>query len=128
MKILFLIARLVVGIYFLDNASHHFFQLNMISNFAKSRGVPMPRLAVLGGGILLLIGGLSILTGFKPQIGIISLIFFLLPVTLKIHTFWKIKDPMARMADRINFTKNLTLTGCLIMLLLLPQPWPFSIF
>ena len=127
MEILFLIARVIVGIYFLDNASHHFFQLSMISNFAKSRGVPMPRTAVILGGVLLSFGGLSILMGYRPEIGIVSLIMFLLPVTLKIHTFWKFKDPIARMTERINFTKNLALAGCLTMLLWVPQPWPMSV-
>lgn len=127
MGILFLFARAVVGIYFLDNASHHFFQFNMVSNFAKSRGVPMPGTAVIAGGVLLLLGGSSILTGFEPDLGIASLIIFLLPVTLTVHTFWKFKDPIVRMTERINFTKNLALAGCLTMLLFVPQPWPMSI-
>ncbi|WP_153637872.1 DoxX family membrane protein [Prolixibacter sp. NT017] len=127
MEILFLVARVVVGIYFLENASHHFFQFNMVSNFAKSRGVPMAGTAVIAGGVLLLLGGSSILTGFEPDFGVVSLIMFLLPVTLTVHTFWRFKDPMTRMTERINFTKNLALAGCLTMLLFVPQPWPMSI-
>lgn len=127
MQILFLISRIILGLYFLDNASHHFFQLNMISGFAESRGVPAPKIAVLIGGVLLFLGGSSILTGYKPILGIISLILFLLPVTIQIHTFWKFQDPMVRMNERINFTKNLALMSCIIMLLTVPRPWPFSI-
>ena len=128
MEILFLIARIIVGVYFLDNASHHFFQLNMVSGFAKSRGVPAPKVAVLGAGVLLFIGGLSILSGYRPIIGVISLVMFFIPVTFTMHTFWKIEDPTARMAERINFTKNLALMGSIIMFLMIPRPWPFSIF
>jgi uncharacterized membrane protein YphA (DoxX/SURF4 family) len=128
MEIIFLIARIIVGVYFLDNASHHFFQLNMVSGFAKSRGVPAPKVAVLGAGVLLFIGGLSILSGYRPTIGVIFLVMFFLPVTFTIHTFWEIEDPAARMVERINFTKNLALMGSVIMFLLIPRPWPFSIF
>ena len=41
----------------IQNASHHFFQFNMVSNFAKLRGVPMAGTAVIAGGVLLLLGG-----------------------------------------------------------------------
>jgi putative oxidoreductase len=127
MPIVFLIGRIILGVYFLDNASHHFFQLKMVSGFAASRGVRAPKAAVLGGGVLLLAGGLSILTGYQPTAGIVALILFLLPVTLKIHTFWKFEDPGVKMAERINFTNNLALLSSLLMFLSIPQPWPFSL-
>jgi len=127
MSIIFLVGRIILGLYFLDNASHHFFGLEMVSGFAASRGVPAPKAAVLFGGVLLLVGGLSILTGYRPTIGITALIVFLLPVTLKVHTFWKFEDPMVKMTERINFTKNLALMGSLLMFLSIPQPWLFSI-
>lgn len=127
MSILFLIGRIILGIYFLDNASHHFFGLKMVSGFAASRGVPLPKAAVLVSGTLLLVGGLSILTGYRPAIGIAALMLFLLPVTLKVHTFWQFEDPMLKMTERINFTKNFALLGSLLMFLLIPRPWPLSI-
>ncbi len=127
MSIIFLFGRVILGLYFLDNASHHFLQLKMVSGFAASRGVPMPKSAVLAGGVLLLVGGLSILTGYEPTAGILALIAFLTPVTFTVHTYWKFEDPMARMAERINFTKNLALLSSLLMFLSIPQPWPMSI-
>lgn len=127
MEVAFLIGRIILGIYYLFNASNHFMQLGMMAGYAGSKGVPMPKLAVLGSGTLLLLGGLSILTGFQPTIGVILLVIFFLPVTFKMHNFWAVKDPMAKMGEMTNFVKNMGLMSSALMFLIIPQPWPFSL-
>ena len=106
MEIAFLIGRIIVGLYYLLGASNHFFQLNSMSGYAQSKDVPSPKVAVIGAGVLLLIGGLSIITGFQPLIGVSALVLFFLPVSYMMHPFWKEQDPMTRMHEMINFTKN----------------------
>ncbi len=127
MDIAFLIGRIIVGAYYLYSASHHFLQLNALTSHTQSLGVPAPKLAVLASGVLLLIGGLGVLTGFQPVIGVIALVLFYLPVTFTMHAFWKVKDPMAKMGQTINFGKNVALMGSALTFLAVPQPWPFSI-
>ncbi len=127
MTIIFLIGRIIVGVFYLFNASNHFFQVNAMSGYAQSKGVPSPKLAVLVSGALLLIGGLSILTGFLPVIGVIALVLFFVPIVFMMHAFWKVQDPMAKMGEMVNFTKDVALLGSALMFLAVPQPWPFSI-
>jgi len=127
MNIIFLIGRIIVGVFYLFNASNHFFQVNALTGYAQSKGVPSPRLAVLAAGVLLLIGGLSILTGFLPLVGVIALVLFFVPVTFMMHAFWQVQDPMAKMGEMVNFTKDVALLGSALMFLAVPQPWPFSI-
>jgi putative oxidoreductase len=127
MEIAFLIGRIILGIYYLFNASNHFMRLEMMSGYAASKGVPAPKLAVLGAGILLLLGGLSILTGFQPTIGVILLVIFFLPVTFIMHNFWAEKDEMTKRMQMTQFVKNLGLMSSALMFLAIPQPWPFSL-
>lgn len=127
MEIVFLVGRIILGVYFLFNASNHLMRLEMMSGYAASKGVPAPKALVVGSGMLLLIGGLSILTGFQPTIGVVALVLFLVPVTFKMHDFWTEKDPMAKMTQMVNFTKNMALLGATLMFLAIPQPWPWSI-
>jgi putative oxidoreductase len=82
---------------------------------------------VVLSGVLLLMGGLSILTGILPVVGVAALVLFFLPVTFTMHAFWKVEDPMGRIGERVNFFKNLALMGCSLMFLAIPQPWPFSL-
>src|SRR5207253_4205707 len=85
--ILFLIGRIIVGGYFLMAAFNHFTNTGMMAGYAQSKGTPAPKLAVMGTGVLLLLGGLSFLLGYHPTIGTGLLILFLLGVSFKIHAF-----------------------------------------
>jgi len=125
--ILFLVARLLFGGYFVFNAVNHFTQTSAMTGYAQSKGVPAPKLAVTFTGLLLLIGGVSVLFGIYPILGATALVLFLVPVTFTMHTFWKIEDPQMKMAEKVNFTKNLALVGGALLLLAIPQPWPASL-
>jgi uncharacterized membrane protein YphA (DoxX/SURF4 family) len=99
----------------------------MMADYAAAKGVPAAKVAVPGSGLLLLIGGLSLLLGFQPLIGIVAILVFLLPTTFMIHNFWTISEPMQKMGEMVNFTKNWALFGYTLMLLAIPRPWPFSV-
>lgn len=127
MDIAFLIGRIIFGGYWLMAAINHFKELNHMSEYAKAKGTPFPKLAVTGTGVLLLAGGLSMLLGVYPAVGIVLLIIFLLGVSVQMHSFWKVDDAQMKQIDMINFTKNMALIGALLMFLLLPRPWPLSL-
>jgi len=127
MQIAFLIGRIIFGLYWISAGWNHFRQLEGISQYAKAKGTPAPKLAVGGTGAILVLGGLSMLLGVYPHIGIALLIIFLVGVTFRIHDFWNDADPQMRQNNIINFTKNLGLLGALLMLLFLPLPWPYSV-
>lgn len=127
MDYLFLLGRILLGGFYLYSSFHHFRGLEGMSGYAGSQGVPYPKLAVGGSGALLLIGGLSILLGFLPVIGVIAVVLFFIGVTPVMHAFWKISDPQAKAAQRVNFTKNIALLGAALMLLAIPQPWALSL-
>jgi uncharacterized membrane protein YphA (DoxX/SURF4 family) len=127
MQIAFLIGRIIVGIYFIYSGIHHFTNLQMMAGYAGSKGVPMPKIAVPASGALVVIGGLSILLGFQPLIGVIAILLFLLPTTFMMHNFWSVTDPMQKMSEMVNFTKNWALIGYTLMLLAIPMPWMYSL-
>ena len=127
MPTLFLVGRIIFGGYFLMSAANHFFKLEMMSGYAKSKGTPAPQAAVAGTGILLALGGLSFLLGVRPLIGGVLLLIFLLGVSFKIHDFWAVQDPQAKMGEMINFTKNMALLGAVLVLMSYPEPWPYSV-
>jgi putative oxidoreductase len=126
MKELFVLGRVILGGYFIYSGLHHFTDTAKMAHFAHLKGVPMAEAAVLGAGALLIIGGLSLLLGLAPKVGILATVLFLLPVTLVMHQFWK-EEGAARTADLINFTKNFGLLGAVLMLAAVPEPWPLSV-
>jgi putative oxidoreductase len=102
--------RLIFGGYFLYSGIHHFTDREMLIGYAKSKGVPMPEVAVLGSGALLVLGGVSLLTG-KQKVGASLVTTFLTGVTPMMHDYWNVPDQSQRMNEMINFTKNLALIG-----------------
>ncbi len=124
---LFLIGRIVVGLFYLFNAYNHLARTEMLAGYAASKGVPSPRAMVILTGLLLLVGGLSVLFGAYPTLGVTALVVFLVVVAFWMHNFWTVQDPMQRTAEMVNFTKNLALAGSALMFLAIPQPWPLSL-
>jgi uncharacterized membrane protein YphA (DoxX/SURF4 family) len=123
----FLVGRVLAGGYYLMGAFHHFSNTHQMARASAAHGVPSPTLAVLLAGVLLLVAGLSLLLGVFPRIGVGALVLFLVPVTLVMHAFWADRNPMTRMDDLINFTKNVGLLGSSLMFLAVPRPWPYSV-
>ena len=123
----FLIGRIIVGLYYISSGARHFTHLNMMAGYAGSKGVPMPKISVPLSGLLLIIGGLSIGLGAYPLIGVMAVVLFLLPTTFMMHNFWAVQDPMQKMSEMVNFTKNWALIGYTLMILAIPQPWVYSV-
>ena len=123
----FLVGRILVGCYYLFNAYHHFVHVTPMARQAAMNGVPAPELAVIVGGILLAVAGVTLLLGIFPEYGIAALVLFLIPVTLIMHAFWTEVDPGIARMQQVNFAKNIALLGASIMLLAIPRPWPLSL-
>mgnify|MGYP005817323271 CR=1 FL=1 len=127
MPVLFLIGRIIVGIYWIFGGYAHFAQAKNMIPWTQAKGVPFPGLAVRGSGAMIILGGLSILLGIYPLVGIALIVLFILPVASTMHNFWTIQDPMQRQADMTMFMKDMTMMGYSLMLVLMPQPWPLSL-
>jgi putative oxidoreductase len=126
-NIAFFVGRIIAAVFFLMNGFNHFAQLNMMTGYTKSKGIPAPALAVGGSGVLLFLGGLSLLLGYHPTIGAALLVIFLLGVSFGMHNFWTVQDPQAKQGEMINFLKNMAILGLLLMTLAIPRPWPMSL-
>ncbi|MBX4209531.1 DoxX family protein [Candidatus Parcubacteria bacterium] len=123
MTIAFIVGRAIVGVYFLMNAYNHIFKSEHMVGYAASKGLPSPKTAIVGSGLLMLVGGLSVLFGVAPQWGLAALLLFMIPVTFKMHDYWKETDPMMKSNQRISFMKNMAIVGFLLMAYAIPVPW-----
>jgi putative oxidoreductase len=125
--LLFVLGRILLGGYFIMSGYNHFKALGMLTGYAQSKGVPMPKESVVLTGVMMFLGGLGILLGVYQGFSILLLSVFLLVATFKMHQYWKESDPTAKMNEQIHFYKNLGLLGAVLMLLVIPLPWAFSL-
>jgi len=127
MKVAHLIGRILLGGFLVFGSIMNLVQFKATVAFAQAYGVPYPQFLSLVAMLLLLAGGTSILTGFQPRVGIVVMMVFLIPVTLMMHQFWKIQDPMQSLIQEKFFMENIGLLGSMLMFLAIPTPWPFSL-
>jgi uncharacterized membrane protein YphA (DoxX/SURF4 family) len=128
MSYLFLFSRILYGGFFLMSGVNHFSKRGAYTQFAASKKVPLPIAAVLGSGVLLVLGGLSVLLGVLPQIGLWLIVAFLVGTTPMMHNFWSVRDPNQREMEKIQFMKNVALLGAALMMVVFTNylpPWPF---
>ena len=84
--------------------------------YATQAGVPAPGLLVPLSGLIAILGGLSITLGYKAKIGAWLIVLFLVPVTLMMHNFWAVTDPMMRGMQMAMFMKNLSMLGAALLI------------
>jgi uncharacterized membrane protein YphA (DoxX/SURF4 family) len=125
-KAALLIGRAIFGGYFVYNGINHFRNGPMLAEYARSKGVPAPELAVAASGAMILAGGLSLLSGAEPKLGAALISTFLLGVSPSMHAFWK-EDGEQQMNDMINFMKNMALVGATLLAAAQPEPWPWHV-
>lgn len=85
--------------------------------YAAAQGVPFANILVPLSGVMALVGGLSVLVGFKTRLGALLLLLFLVPVTLTMHNFWAVTEPAAAQIQQVMFMKNVALMGGALLLL-----------
>lgn len=126
--IIFFVGRLLFGLVLGFMGLAHFMSTDQMAEYATSKGVPYGRLAVLGSGLLLVLGGLSVAVGVYPIVGGAFVALFMLVVTPVMHDFWTIHDPDERQNQMTQFLKNTVIFGtALVFVELGGLSWPYAL-
>ncbi len=94
------VGRVLYSAIFILAALGHFSKQTI--GYAAQQGVPLASIAVPLSGVMALLGGLSVALGYKAKWGAWLLVLFLAPVTVMLHNFWAVKEPMAPQMQQIN--------------------------
>ena len=113
MEMLFLLVRLVLGGFFAYEGAKYLTPYSRPLVMATGRFNARKDSAFIAvvGGLMMLIGGLSVLMGVAPGFGIGTLVAFLMLSSI---------IPM----EPFRFRRNMAMSVVLLLLLLVRQPWP----
>lgn len=109
-----LLARIFFALIFIISSFNHFDGQDL--PFAITHGVPLASIVVPVVGFLPLLGGISILLGYKAKIGAWLLVIFLVPVTPVMHDFWAMPNPAMHAAQLANFLRNTSFLGSALLI------------
>ena len=124
MKIVPLLGRILFALIFLMSGLNHL--MGAGADYAAAAGVPMAGFMVPFAGLIALVGALSILLGYKVKYGAWLIVIFIIPVSLALHNFWTVKDPMQQQMQMAMFMKNVSILGGALLLAYF-GPGPYSI-
>jgi uncharacterized membrane protein YphA (DoxX/SURF4 family) len=112
------LGQVILGAYFFYNGLKHvFLKTKDYVGYSQMKGVPNPTAAVYVSGALLLVGGIGIATQLYLEVALWCLVAFLIPVSLKMHAFWKVQDPSMRAMEAVQFGKNVALLGAVLSMM-----------
>lgn len=110
---LMFVARLCIAAIFILAGVSKFMNFDDTAAYMASKGLPMIPLFLFGAAIVEVLGGLSLVFGYKTRLGAAVLLLFLIPTTLIFHDFWNVAGA-DRAIQQINFLKNLAIFGGLL--------------
>lgn len=126
-EIAFLVGRVLFGGFFVMNGVNHLANREQMTAYAEAKGTPAPGLSVVGSGVVILLGGLSVLLGLLPRVGLALIAVFLLVVSPTMHDYWNVEDPNERMSEQTQFMKNVALLGATIAFFAFQTPWALAL-
>ena len=122
-KILAVLGRILLSAIFISSGYHKITGWEQTANYMAAKALPMVPVLLVGAILVEIVGGLSVVVGFKARIGAALLIVFLIPTTVIFHDFWAYEAPQQQ-DQLINFMKNLAILGGLFQIAAVgPGPW-----
>jgi len=109
--VLALLGRIMITALFLFAAYNKITEFSVYQERMSGAGMPVTGLLLVGTIAFLIVGGLSLIVGYKTRLGAILLILFLIPETVIFYPIWSDSSQMQ------NFMRNVTLLGGLFMVL-----------
>ena len=110
MDVIVLVARILFAAIFIASGIGHLTQSEAMAGYAKSVGVPAAKLSVIVSGVLMVVGSLSVILGVWGDLGSLMILVAVAPIAFLMHRFWT-ADGEARMNERIQFNKTISLAG-----------------
>ncbi len=118
MDVVVLLGRLLFGALFVvSGVMGHLMQTTAMTGYAQSKGIPAPRAAVVGSGVLITVAGLMVIFGIWGDLGALLLFVFLVPTAVVMHAFWQEPDPPTRVNEMNHFFKDIASAGAALVLL-----------
>lgn len=111
MKYIPLAARICLCIIFINSGIGKIFGFGRTAEMMANQGLPIANVLLIFTIAFQLLGGFSLLLGYRVQLGSILLILFLIPATLVFH------NPIANPDEINSFLKNIGLIGGLLMVI-----------
>jgi putative oxidoreductase len=111
-----LLARLLLASEFLIAVNGKITDWSGQAGYMASHGMTMIPLLLGAALVIEAVGSLALLTGYQARLAAGVMCLYLGIVSVRLHDFWNVTDPMAAGGTQTQFFKNLGMMGGLLMI------------
>lgn len=104
-----LLGRILLGLIFVMSGANKITGFEGTQQYMAAQGMPATAFFLTGAIVVEILGGLSVIVGYRGRLGAAALVLFLIPATLIFHTDFSDQTQM------IMFLKNLSIMGGLLL-------------
>ncbi len=119
MEAVWIVGRILFSALFIMSGFGHLRNYKDMVQYAQMMKAPAPNVTVPLTGVMIILGGLSVLFNFYTTIGAVLLLIFLVPTAFIMHRFWGVQDPGLAANQMAHFFKNLSLAGASLIIIYL---------
>lgn len=109
-----LVGRILLALIFITSGFGKLTGFDGTVGYIASKGLPLPQLGAILAIVVELGGGLLLAIGFKARWAALAIAIFTLAAGFLFHDFWN-ADAAAKMGQSINFWKNISIAGGMLM-------------
>jgi putative oxidoreductase len=107
---------LLAAIFLASAVMNHIPKFADITNTLAGKGIPAPAIANAISIALMLLGGVSLVIGYKARLGATMLLVFLALAAYFFHDFWHYQDKAAQ-DQMAHFMKNVAMMGAMLVII-----------
>ncbi len=109
-----LVGRILLAAIFIKSGFGKITGFEGTVGYIASKGLPLPQIGAIVAILVELGGGILLAVGFKARWAALAIAIFTLAAGIIFHNDWAV-DAAQRMGQEINFWKNVSMTGGLLM-------------
>ena len=110
-----LVGRILLAAIFLTSGFGKITGFDGTVGYIASKHLPLPQVGAIIAILCELGGGILLLVGFKARWAGLVLAIFTLAAGLLFHDYWNLTDAAQVAANKINFWKNVAISGGMLM-------------
>ncbi|HSS26385.1 MAG TPA: DoxX family protein [Usitatibacter sp.] len=110
-----LVGRILLAAIFLTSGLSKITGFDGTVGYIASKHLPLPQVGAIIATLCELGGGILLLVGFKARWAGLVLAIFTLAAGLLFHDYWNLTDAAQVAANKINFWKNVAISGGMLM-------------
>ena len=120
-----LVGRLLIAWFFLSEVRWRLDNWESSVILMHMRHIPVASLLLALALIVMVLGAIALIFGYCTRQGALLLFAYTIVVTVLMHDYWKIENPVDRSADFDLFIRNIAIAGGLLFLVGM-GPGPFA--